>query len=79
MSKSSFRTKLHKLLDSAKTTKEIHDLLRICDLIHEGEEVELETNGKTIKLTGKDLPPDDVYEFYVDKINYETDTSITKS
>ena len=79
MSKSSFRTKLHKLLDSAKTTKEIHDLLRICDLIHEGEEVELETNGKTIKLTGKDLPPDDVYEYYVNKINYSTDTSITKS
>ena len=66
------KTILHELLDDAKSTAEIYELLRICDIIH--------FTGKPYKnYTPKDLPPDDVYEHYVHKINYETDTSITES
>ena len=59
-------------LNKAKTIQEIHDLLYICDYIH--------TFGIEYKTyTPDDLPPDSVYEYYVNKIGYKTDTSITDS
>ena len=49
----------------------IYQLLQICDLLHAGQSVE----GYTIN----DLPLDAEYEYYKNKYNYQTDTTITES
>ena len=50
---------------------QVYQLLRICDLIHSGHEVP--------NYTVADLPSDADYEFFKNKHNYQTDTSITES
>ena len=49
----------------------IHQLLQICDLLHNGQSVP--------NYTASDLPSDAEYEYYKNTYNYQTDTTITES
>jgi hypothetical protein len=55
-------TKLEMELKTAKTQEEIHKLLKICDSLYKGEQVE--------GYTYNDLPSDNIYEEYVKISNY---------
>jgi len=56
------QTKLTILLYSATNIDQIYELLKICDILHNGGNVE--------GFTQNDLPPDDVYEAFKQKYNY---------
>ena len=71
---SSNQSKLSQELQQADKSKEIEKifkLLEICDLLHAGQSVP--------NYTSVDLPSDAEYEYYKNKYNYQTDTTITES
>ena len=65
------QSKLSIELSQAKSVERIYELLQICDLLHAGQQV----SGYTFA----DLPTDAEYEYYKNKYNYQTDTTITDS
>lgn len=58
----STQTKLTVLLYSTTDINKIYKILKICDILHNGGQVE--------GFTQNDLPPDDVYEAFKQKYNY---------
>lgn len=65
------QSKISKELAQATTIEQIYHLLEICDLLHAGQSVP--------NYTSIDLPSDAEYEYYKNKYNYQTDTTITES